>query len=180
MALPATPGEILTHPTRLVLDTNVWIDWFIFDDPAIAALKTAHRSGSIEIVVDEACLQEFDRVLVYPEFALTGSQRSAFLAEAGRRTTRHETSVAPQVNTLPRCKDPDDQKFLELARDAQAAVLVTKDKALLKLAKRTARAGMFRILTPQAWLQEQPVALRMTGATSTPDSKPFNPLLHTA
>jgi uncharacterized protein len=152
MALPATPGEILTPPARLVLDTNVWVDWFIFDDPAIAALKTAHRNGSIEIVVDEACLQEFDRVLIYPEFALTGSQRSAFLAEVGRRTTRHETGVAAQVNALPRCNDPDDQKFLELARDAKADWLLTRDKALLRLArKRLVVIAGFRIGTPDQW-----------------------------
>ena len=52
---------------------------------------------------------------------------------------------------LPICTDADDQKFLELARDAEAEVLITKDKALLKLAKRTARAGLFRIMTPQEW-----------------------------
>jgi putative PIN family toxin of toxin-antitoxin system len=136
----------------VVLDTNVWVDWFIFDDPAIAALKVAHRNGSIEIVVDEACLQEFDRVLIYPEFALTGSQRSAFLAEVGRRTTRHENSVAAQANALPRCTDPDDQKFLELARDAKADWLVTRDKALLRLArKRLIVLAGFRIGTPDQW-----------------------------
>ncbi len=135
-----------------MLDTNVWVDWFIFDDPAIAALKAAHRNGSIEIVVDEACLQEFDRVLVYPEFGLTGSQRSAFLAEVGRRTTRHETNVAAQANALPRCTDPDDQKFLELARDAKAGWLVTRDKALLRLAKkRLIFLAGFRIGTPDQW-----------------------------
>ena len=135
-----------------MLDTNVWVDWFIFDDPAIAALKDAHRNGSIEIVVDEACLQEFDRVLVYPEFALTGSQRSAFLAEVGRRTTRHETDVAAPVNALPRCNDPDDQKFLDLARDAKADWLVTRDKALLRLArKRLIVLAGFRIVTPDQW-----------------------------
>ena len=137
---------------RLVLDTNIWIDWFIFDDPIVAALKTAHRNGSIEIVVDEACLQEFDRVLVYPEFALTGSQRSAFLAEVGRRTTRHETCVAAPANALPRCNDPDDQKFLELAQDAKVDWLVTRDKALLRLArKRLIVLAGFSIGTPDHW-----------------------------
>lgn len=152
MALPATPGKILTRPARLVLDTNVWLDWFIFDDPAVAALKAAHRGGSIELVIDEACLQEFDRVLVYPEFALTGSQRSAFLAELGRRTTRHETGAAIQANALPRCADRDDQKFLELARDAKADWLLTRDKALLRLArKRLVVLAGFRIGTPHQW-----------------------------
>jgi len=52
---------------------------------------------------------------------------------------------------LPLCKDPDDQKFLEIARDAHAECLITKDKALLKLARRTARAGLFTIIPPDKW-----------------------------
>ena len=42
---------------------------------------------------------------------------------------------------------------LEIARDAGAEILVTKDKALLKLARKTAQAGMFRIMVPEAWLK---------------------------
>jgi hypothetical protein len=48
---------------------------------------------------------------------------------------------------LPVCTDRDDQKFLELARDAGAAILITKDKALLKLAQDAPRPGLFRIMT---------------------------------
>jgi predicted nucleic acid-binding protein len=55
---------------------------------------------------------------------------------------------------LPVCTDRDDQKFLELARDAQADILITKDKALLKLAKRLAKAGMFKVMQPEKWSLE--------------------------
>jgi len=48
---------------RLVLDTNVWIDWLVFDDPSIARLKTAHQHGRIIIVINEACLEELHAVL---------------------------------------------------------------------------------------------------------------------
>jgi predicted nucleic acid-binding protein len=56
---------------------------------------------------------------------------------------------------LPVCTDRDDQKFLEIARDAGAAILISKDKALLKLARRTARENLFRIMAPEAWVKEQ-------------------------
>ncbi len=49
---------------------------------------------------------------------------------------------------LPVCSDPDDQKFLELALACGAAYLVTKDRALLELARRSDRALPFRIVTP--------------------------------
>jgi predicted nucleic acid-binding protein len=50
----------------------------------------------------------------------------------------------PQVQ-LPQCRDPDDQKFLEAALAARADFLVTRDQALLELAR---RVRQFRILTP--------------------------------
>jgi len=66
--------------------------------------------------------------------------------------------VAPAESgvRLPVCTDKDDQKFLELARDASADILITKDKALLKLARRTAKAGMFQIMLPEKWRPAAP------------------------
>lgn len=49
---------------------------------------------------------------------------------------------------LPRCKDRDDQKFLELAARCQVDILVSKDKALLRLKGRTTLD--FRIMQPPA------------------------------
>ena len=54
----------------------------------------------------------------------------------------------PADSLLPKCSDPDDQKFLELARDCGADYLVTKDKALLALARRKTRPAPCRIVTP--------------------------------
>jgi predicted nucleic acid-binding protein len=59
---------------------------------------------------------------------------------------------------LPVCSDKDDQKFLEIARDSSATTLITKDKALLKLARKIRKAGLFSVETPEqfliAWTQE--------------------------
>ena len=137
---------------RLVLDTNVWIDWLVFDDPAIAPLKAAHRDGRVHIVVDEACLQELNAVLAYPEFGLDDTQKTDHLAEVARCTIRHVDQQPTRPVALPRCSDPDDQKFLELARDARADWLLTKDKALLRLGKKKLLAAGFRAGTPQQWM----------------------------
>jgi predicted nucleic acid-binding protein len=47
---------------------------------------------------------------------------------------------------MPRCSDPDDQKFIELAGASGAQALVSKDRAVLKLRRRC--APHFRIMTP--------------------------------
>ena len=136
---------------RLVLDTNVWIDWLVFDDPAIAPLKAAHQDGRIQIVINEACLQELNAVLAYPEFKLDDTQKGNNLAHVDRCAIRHDDQRPICPTTLPRCSDPDDQKFLELACDAQADWLITRDKALLRVRRKKLEAAGFRIGTPMQW-----------------------------
>ena len=137
---------------RVVLDTNVWIDWLVFDDPAIAPLREAQRKAAVQIVMDQACLAELRKVLSYPEFRLTEAQKQAALIEVDHCCSRNEPVQSIICPTLPRCDDPDDQKFLELARNARADWLLTKDKALLRLGKKRLLAAGFKVGTPQQWM----------------------------
>ena len=52
--------------TRVVLDTNAWLDWLVFDDPGVAALRAAVEAGRAEAWIDAACEAELERVLAYP------------------------------------------------------------------------------------------------------------------
>jgi len=129
---------------RVVLDTQVWLDWLVFDDPGVASLRAAHAAGRIEIVIDDACEAELERALGYELGRIVLSQ-----GERARCVTRCR-SVAQRViggaaGGLPRCRDADDQKFLELAAGAGARYLVSRDRALLELAP---RVSGFRIVAP--------------------------------
>jgi putative PIN family toxin of toxin-antitoxin system len=135
---------------QLVLDTNVWVDWLVFDDPAVAPLKAAHRDGRVHILIDEACLRELNAVLAYPEFRLDDAQKINHMAQVARCTIRHDDPQSARPIPLPRCSDPDDQKFLTLALNASADWLLTRDKALLKLNRRLKMAG-FRVGSPTQW-----------------------------
>jgi predicted nucleic acid-binding protein len=132
---------------RLVLDTNVWLDWLVFGDAEVAPLRAAVARGRARVFIDAACEAELARVLAYPlgRLRLDAQAQAACLAECRRIACRGERAAAPAW-TLPACRDPDDQKFLELARDCGADLLLTKDRALLELARRTP----FRIVTPRA------------------------------
>jgi putative PIN family toxin of toxin-antitoxin system len=138
---------------RVVLDTNVCLDLFVFKDPRWAALFAAMQSGTIDVITREDCRNEWLRVLDYPHLPVTPEIKAAAIAEFDQYIRC--LPIAP-VNTfgLPICTDHDDQKFLEIALSAHAHYLVTKDKALLKCAKKTAKRGMFTILAPQAWHAE--------------------------
>ena len=141
------PELVLAARWRLVLDTHVWLDWLAFDDPSVARLKVAVAEERAEVYIDAACEEELQRVLGYPiaKRVPEASLQAARLAEARRIAKRPARGLdEAQRASLPRCRDRDDQKFLELAAAAQAHALVTKDRALLELARR----APFRIVAP--------------------------------
>jgi uncharacterized protein len=135
--------------TRLVLDTNVWLDWLVFDEPALAPLRAAQAAGRVEIVMDDACEAELARVLAYDlgKHTIGAEAQASCIARCRKVAKRAGAESAVAANELPRCSDPDDQKFLELALAARADVLVTKDQALLDLSRRKLP---FRIAAPRA------------------------------
>lgn len=148
--VPSARGRL-----RVVLDTNVWLDWLVFDDPGIAPIRDALAADRVEILIDAACEAELERALAYDlgRRTLGAAAQAAGIAEC-RRIARRIEAVAPEAERvrLPQCRDRDDQKFLEAALAAGAEMLVTRDRALLKLARRGTRGGRhappFRILTP--------------------------------
>ena len=108
---------------RIVLDTNIWLDWLVFRDESVSYLQKAVSDDRAEVVIDAACEAELERVLAY-DFArhsLENAEQVAAMVEC-RRIARRIDDVAPEAERklLPRCADPDDQKFLELALAARA------------------------------------------------------------
>jgi predicted nucleic acid-binding protein len=109
-------------------------------------LRKALAEGRAQAVTSAACSAEWRRVLRYPALALD--------AATIERLEREHAALCLPVETrregpLPRCRDGDDQVFLELARDAGAAALLTRDAELLRLSRRTQRDAGFAILPPE-------------------------------
>lgn len=137
-----------------VLDTNVWLDWLVFDDPSAKPLRAAHAAGWLRLASDADLRAELALVLARPLFALDEAGVAARLAlhdDAVEPLDRLGTGEARGPLAM-RCRDPDDQKFLEVAVAARATLLVTKDRALLALAKRARRDFGLDIVRPQAAL----------------------------
>ena len=141
------PQLVLTRPMRLVLDTQVWLDWLVFDDPSVAPLRAAREAGCAELLTDAACLAELERVLGY-RLGARKVDAAACLAACRRLASLVEES-APPGRELPQCRDPDDQKFLTLAARAGADVLVSRDRELLRLSRRC--APWLAVVPPQAF-----------------------------
>ncbi len=139
-------------PERIVLDTNVCLDLFVFRDPRWARLMQALKEGEVEAFTRADCRMEWQIVLGYAHLGLDAEMQAAVCAAFDGLIRPCVPSAPDEAIRLPVCRDPDDQKFIELAYQSAAAVLITKDKALLKLARKTQKAGLFQIMTPEAWV----------------------------
>jgi len=134
---------------RVVLDTNVCLDAFVFDDPRAARLVDALASKEAVAVTRDDCRDEWLAVLRYPLLKLDEARIAAAIARFDAMVSLLPLEAPAQA--LPRCRDPDDQKFLELAAASGATVLFSRDAELLRLDRRTRREGLFAITTPENW-----------------------------
>jgi putative PIN family toxin of toxin-antitoxin system len=143
------------HPVpRIVLDTNVCLDLLVFGDSLCSHVLAALRSGAVQAVTREDCREEWQRVLHYPQLPIDAQLRPALrdAFDALNQLLPPEAStLGEDALPLPRCADPDDQKFLELALASGARWLLSKDKELLKLDRCTRASGLFSIRLPQLW-----------------------------
>ncbi|MCD6026450.1 MAG: hypothetical protein K0R08_969 [Solimicrobium sp.] len=145
----------------LVLDTNVCLDLFIFHDPRWDKLLSGLLEKKLVAITKKSCRDEWLAVLHYKQLPVNDDNRSAIIRAFDNliRCVDSEllspiAAVAPtSVIKLPICTDPDDQQFMELARDFNATHLITKDKALLKCAKRVAQYHSFKIFSPEIFLK---------------------------
>lgn len=139
-------------PLRLVVDTNVTLDLLLFDSRIAEPLLAPILRGNACWLTAPYCRNELARVLGYPEFKLTAERQAAICERYAALTAcagDHGPPAGPAVLRLPRCKDPDDQPFLELAAHHGAELLVTRDHALLRLGKRVQALDLpLRIVEP--------------------------------
>jgi len=123
-------------PTQpIVLDTNIVLDVFVFNDSAAEPIRQALAKQEIDWLATQAMREELARVLAYPKIAA----RLAFykLSADDVLTKFHQharlVDVAPKASMT--CSDVDDQKFIDLAVQHRA-LLLSKDKDVISMQKR--------------------------------------------
>ncbi len=113
---------------RIVLDTNVLISAILFPGgPPEQVLRLAIE-GRVELVTSATLLTEYARVLT-EKFAHSESQAS----ERVRRIVSIAEIVKPQERVEEIAEDPEDDRVLEAALAAEAQIIVSGDKHLLRL-----------------------------------------------
>jgi predicted nucleic acid-binding protein len=130
------------EPQPLVIDTHWALDLWAFDDPRAAALRAAIAAGQVRWLACAAMRAELARVLAYPRIAAFLARRAAITGQpidvTAQQTLaafdRHAQLQADPPAASPRCRDPDDQIFIDLAV-AHRAMLLSRDRAVLALAR---------------------------------------------
>ena len=119
----------MTSNVRAVLDTNVTVS------AALLPWSTPRRAFDLVLeqgtsLISLAMLAELNEVLRRPRFDryLREEERLAFLAALVRESELVEVTTAVSV-----CRDPKDDKFLELALSGTATHFISGDDDLLAL-----------------------------------------------
>lgn len=140
MAGVPTQEMMGTERTYLVLDTNIVLEIFYWCDARVQDLMHELSSGALCALVSIETLAELADVLMRTPFNCNAEQTQELLK------CYLALSFAADACAV-RCKDVDDQKFLDLAA-RYACPLITRDKHLLKVAKKMRRFGV-RVTTPE-------------------------------
>ncbi|MBU3646937.1 MAG: putative toxin-antitoxin system toxin component, PIN family [Limnohabitans sp.] len=135
---------------RVVVDTNAVLDLWAFGDARVAGLRAALEAQSLDWVGTAAMRQELETVLQRGVAARYGAQLEAVLAHWDRHARLWEAPMEAPTDHRLRCRDGDDQKFLDLALASKAQWLLTSDRDLLSLARRARLVGL-EICSPHGW-----------------------------
>jgi putative PIN family toxin of toxin-antitoxin system len=114
---------------RIVFDTNALVSRLLIPT-SVPAQAVRHAATEDQLIASDATLMELADVLSRRKFDpyVTIAERQQFLRLLGRIVDRVEI-----IRTVRECRDPKDDKFLELALNGAADVVVTGDGDLLAL-----------------------------------------------
>jgi putative PIN family toxin of toxin-antitoxin system len=141
---------------RWVVDTNVVIDWLMFNDPYMNPMRERVVDGRLVILTHQPALDELKRVLAYRQLKLTDDRQAEIYARYVALTVPVSLPEGASLKHLmmpagfPRCRDRDDEHFIALAYHQQADALVSRDNAVYGMKGRAAKWGLTILNVQQA------------------------------
>lgn len=117
---------------RAVVDTNILIRALLKPQGTVAPILGRLRAGDYLLLYSTEALEEIADVLSRPRFRNKYGIRDRDVEALLALLILRGEKVAPS-RRIAACRDPKDDKFLEVAVAGQAEVLVTGDRDLLVL-----------------------------------------------
>lgn len=118
----------MDSPSRIILDTNLWISYLI--SSRLIKIDLLLERGKVRLIFSEESLQEFIEVATRPKF-------SKYFSEEDIRELLDLFDYFGELievnSVVELCRDPKDNFLLALAKDSQADYLITGDKDLLEI-----------------------------------------------
>ena len=125
----------------IILDTNILLDIFVFEDVRADRLRNAVLNRQIKTYSNQTSVEELADVISRPLFALEEGQQVKIM---GQWQSLSQSIEDLKLKAAPwKCQDPDDQVFLDLAFTVRPSILISKDNAVLKLATRALKEGVW-------------------------------------
>jgi uncharacterized protein len=142
---------------RVVIDTNVWISGQLTLTGVTAELTRFVVQHGLPVFSDPT-FEELKTRLWRPKFDryLSVDRRNTLLQEV--HVSGFWVDIHPEMADMSFCRDPSDDKFIQLALSAKAPMLVTGDQDLLLLAADFSVQGL-SILTPKDALTQLQTSL---------------------
>ena len=124
-------SSLQNPPLRVVIDSSVLVAILRHENPGNNWLIQLWRTERIIPLASQETLHELEQELLRhsltPDFYLA----TRFVERAMRRYQPWCELVEPQDNSdNPKCDDPDDQKFIDLAFEGNADLILARDKDL--------------------------------------------------
>jgi predicted nucleic acid-binding protein len=135
---------------QAILDTNVVLDCFVFGNAGCLPLLRALDQGLLHGVATAQMRTELEHVLGRG----LGERWPADAATVLARWDRHVRLLPEPPPSRLNCSDTDDQKFIDLAVAHRVPWLLTRDRALLRLARRARLLGV-EIVVPERWEEKR-------------------------
>ena len=129
------------HAQSIVLDTNIVLDVFVFNDTVAEPVRQALARNKLDWLATQPMRDELARVLAYPKIAARLTFYTITFKDVLTKFDQHArlVDIAPKASVT--CSDPDDQKFIDLAVQHRA-LLLSKDRAIILMKKRLLAQGI--------------------------------------
>ena len=125
----------------IILDTNILLDIFVFEDVRADRLRNAVLNRQIKTYSNQTSVEELRDVISRPLFALEEGRQAEIM---GQWQSLSQSIEDLKLEAAPwKCQDPDDQIFLDLAFTVRPSILISKDNAVLKLATQALKEGVW-------------------------------------
>ena len=109
-----------------VIDTNIVLDLWLFEDPATMPLRAALQSGAISHLATANMRDELERVLAYPHLVKRMAKSNIQAQDILNRFDKHQLAAEPAAKAPCTCKDPDDH----IGEDIKVELDVNFDSSL--------------------------------------------------